>query len=68
MRFSLLRSLKVENYIPEYIGNMPPTNPFLKSKTIKTAFTTLKNKEFNSVVKILNQIPSFQFISPKIIV
>lgn len=64
----LLRFLKkVENYKPEYIGVMPPTNPFLKSKTIKTAFTTLKkNKEFNSVVGYTESVTHpFQFISTK---
>ncbi len=64
----LLRFLKKEeNYTPEYIGVMPPTNPFLKTETIKTAFTTLKkNKEFNSVVGYTeSDAHPFQFISTK---
>ena len=48
----LMRFLKrEEGYIPEYIGIMPPTNPFLKTETIKKAFELLKkNKKYNSVI------------------
>ena len=42
---------KKEKYIPEYIGILPPTNPFLKTKSILKAYNKLKKqKKINSII------------------
>ncbi len=48
----MIRFLKrKEKYIPEYIGILPPTNPFLKTESILKAYTKLKkHKKINSIV------------------
>ena len=50
----VLRKMRERNdYIPNYIAVLPPTNPFLKSKSIKLAFEKLnKKKRVNSVLSI----------------
>jgi len=42
-----------ENYIPRIVAYCPPTNPFIKSKTICEMFNIFKKEEnFNSIVTI----------------
>ena len=41
--------------LPKYIGIIPATNPFLKSKTMKVAYKKLlSNKKFNSILSFTN--------------
>jgi len=47
--------MKKKIVLPKYIAILPATNPFLKKKTIKTAFKKLlKNKKFNSILSFTN--------------
>ena len=50
----VLRQMKMRNIkIPNYIGVFPPTNPFLKSESIKIALNNLiKTKKVNSILSI----------------
>ena len=50
----VLRQMKIRNIkIPNYIGVFPPTNPFLKSESIKIALNNLiKTKKVNSILSI----------------
>ena len=63
-----LRYLKKKKIkYPNYIGIFPPTNPFLKSKTIINAYNILlKNKKFESIVSYTNSYDHlFNFINIK---
>jgi len=63
-----LRFLKKKKIdYPNYIGIFPPTNPFLKSKTIIKAYDILlKNKKFDSIVSYANSNDHlFNFINIK---